>query len=476
MNPNSQRVRSRRIAAFWVIGIALLFYLPALGTSVVQREQELRVALTARSMADGGSWLLPDYLGQIRLRKPPLMYWAVAACYRLGNATDSAFLARLPSALAGVGLALTIFFAARGFMGQRRACVAALCCVTSLIMLRQGRVAETDVLLTFWTALAAWSGYRAFFRSAGWMWIVAAGLASGLGFMTKGPAAFVLPLLAWLGFALWNRPCINASHHGPRVLIGLFVWFAIALAIASPWYLYLWARAGSLAQLRQELSATFGETSQHRGAWYYYVYTLLIAFLPWSLALPSALYAVWRRARAKRALLFCLIWFITSFLALSATSSKQIHYCTLLIPPASLLVGWFLGGLLWGRPQAAQLRRRSAWGVAIALPMYVVFVSIAQPRAEPKQALCAALESCLPEVHDAERVFLVGRHRATIEFHAGRPIADMDSVKEAWRQSRPGDLIMLNTKNSHLPETPSDAAVLAEVEHRGLRVAIWRRL
>ncbi len=476
MRTGTQRVQSRRTAALLVLGLALLFFLPALGTPVVQREQELRVALTARSMAEGGNWLIPDYLGQMRLRKPPLMYWAVAASYRLGGATDSAWLARLPSALSGAALALVIFFIGSEFMGRRRAFLSAFCCATSLIVLRQARVAETDIPLTLWTTLALWSGYRALFKSAGWKWMLLAAISSGLGFLTKGPAAFVLPFFAWIVFAF--APGFRSIHR-PRassLVSRLALWLIVALVIASPWYIYLWARAGSLTQLRLELSATFGETTQHPGPWYYYFYSLLQAFLPWSLALPFALRAAWRKAMRNAAQRFLLIWFATTFLALSLTSSKQIHYCTLLIPPVSLLVGWYLGAIVWNRARSARFRILCASVIALFAAAHLVAVSIVQPRIEPKQALRFALETCLPEVHEAERVLLVGRHRGTIEFHAGRAILDMDSVKEAWRQSKSGDIIIVNTTRSLLPALPPDAVLLASAQQRDLQCAIWRRI
>lgn len=468
-----QRTRLNRYAAFLVIAVALLFYLPGLGISVVEREQELRVALTARSMAEGGSWLEPNYLGQLRLRKPPLMYWAVALSYRIGGATDHAWLARLPSALAGVGLAFIVYLAGRQFFGKRRAGWAAIACATSLIILRQARLSETDVLLTFWVTLAVWSGFRALFESAGWRWMVLAGISSGLGFMTKGPAALVLPVFAWAAFA-FTRP----SHRlrvGPTTAKFL-LWFALALALAVPWYGYLAARAGSLAQLQQELSATFGETTQHPGPWYYYLYTFFVAFAPWSLALPIAFKKSWRGARRNGAMRFILGWFITTLLALSFTSSKQIHYCTLLVPPASLLVGWYFGFAFRRRNTIAKFSAR--WAVPALFIFWLIHIALAceiLPNREPKQALQDALHQSASEIHEANRVFLVGRHRATIEFYGGRPILDMDSVKEAWRQSRTGDLIVLNTKEELHPVPPGPVDILAETERRGLYCAVWKK-
>ena len=68
----------RRRPAVWTLALLALcagLYVAWLGNPLVAREQELRVILTARDMARGGSWLVPHYQGEPRLHKPPLMYW-----------------------------------------------------------------------------------------------------------------------------------------------------------------------------------------------------------------------------------------------------------------------------------------------------------------------------------------------------------------------------------------------------------------
>lgn len=469
MNKLTQPVRLDRYAALFVLALSLLFFLPALGHSVVQREQELRVALTARDMAEGGSWLEPHYLGQLRLRKPPLMYWLTATAYRIGGATDSATLARLPSALSGALLSLLLFFIARDSWGHRRAMISAIVCATSLIILKQARLAETDVLLTFFVTLAVWSGYRALFTEGTWRWIALAALASGLGFMTKGPAAFALPVLAWGAFFFARKR--ESLHFGPTAT-RLALWIALALLIAAPWYVYLAVRAGSLAQLQQELSATFGEGTQHPGRWYYYGYTLFQALAPWSLLLPFSIPAIWRGVRRNNALRFALCWFLTTFLALSFTRSKQIHYCTLLAPSASLLIGWYLG-LLFHR------RRRFARLALPALFIYwiisVLVVGWMLPGYEPKQAIMNAATDYRAELTAAPRVILVGGNRATWEFHSGRAITEVGSMPDAMREAQPGDLLIFNGRYDDAPPAPEGTSLLAAVRQHGLHLTIWTR-
>ena len=91
------------------VGLALLaalFVLPDLGGRPATRQQELRVLLCARTMAQGGSWLIPEFQGQPRLRKPPLMYWVTALPTMI---SDTPGAARLPGAFAGIALVVVTF-------------------------------------------------------------------------------------------------------------------------------------------------------------------------------------------------------------------------------------------------------------------------------------------------------------------------------------------------------------------------------
>jgi 4-amino-4-deoxy-L-arabinose transferase-like glycosyltransferase len=464
----SALLRKDRVLFALAPAIVLAFLIPGLGAPVVQREQELRVALTARHMVETGAWLDPEYLGQSRFRKPPLMYWAVAIAYRLGGRTDSAWLARLPSALAGAALALLIAGFARRDFGRRRALLAALICGTSFIALRQSRLAETDTLLTVWTALAAFAGYRSLSAGCALSWTLLAGLASGAGFLTKGPAAIAIPLLAWCFYVAASKtgrpPALRAATH-------LLAWFAVTLLVVAPWYIYISTRAESLPQLRAELAETFGGGTRHSGPWYYYAYTIFHALAPWSLALPFALGALMRNARARAGVRFAIAWLAAAFLALSVTSSKQIHYALLLAPPAALLVGPFL----YARFRRARIPLRVIAGVGLLyLTVYLTLTLLVVPSREPKQKLAALLRAERSALRQAPAVFLVGRHRATIEFHAGRPIRDTDNIREVWRLARPGDLVILNAPEAQWLTPPGPYETVREVRGPQLDAAIWR--
>lgn len=489
----------------WLIPTAILavvaaFLLPGLGRPVMNREQELRVALTARTMADGGSWLRPEFLGEPRLRKPPLMYWAVATSYLATGTAHSATVARLPSALAGLALVGAMYALAAPYMGRRRSALMALVCGSSFLFIKQGRVAETDMLLTLGSTVSALLLHRGLVRSrpGGSWW--RAGLASGMGFLAKGPAALALPVLAAVLFRLTPpRPHGRAS---PGRLLGFLLVF---LAIAAPWYLVILGDPAGAAQVRDELQRA-AATSEHPGPVIYYLYTLFHALAPWSLALPGALWWGWRHRR-RSLTRFALVWLGSSLVVLSALESKQLHYALLLIPPASLLIGDWLGSALVGRGPARLTAHRmllvlagvalacglallgvTAWG-SMDLPfkpmlltgLYATLAGLAALWLRRNPVLNLALFTCawlalswcaairimpaLAEervieeavmlartpIQEAPHVIYAGPRNAIAEFYADRRLEVIPDPVRAWRKARPGDLVIVVGKPAAWP-------------------------
>lgn len=528
-----RRRRAARPVGLLVCAVALLFGL-TLGRPPVNREQELRVALTARDMAQGGSWMVPHYRGQIRLQKPPLMYWLVAAAYRVTGIVNSPRLARLPTAAFGIGLIALIYAGGARWVGRRRAAAGAFVAASSFLFMRHSMLGETDIPLAFFTALAVFLGAGAMRRGrspAGWL---GCGLAAGLGFMTKGPAALAIPL-GTLALAAFLAPSARRRCSRLRALWALPV-FA---AVAAPWYAWILfsdsvAAAGGQA-VHKEIGALMGDTA-HPGPVVFYLYVLPLMLMPWGLMLFPAVPMLIRHARRREGVRLLAIWFAVALVSLSAVSSKQMHYATLLLVPASLAAGCFLvaglrpfrtwrtrlvrgyagalaglaaaGGLAlaaapWIRPEfprvpcaaagaalaaaglfgaTAAARRRPRTGAvlggifAVAAVAQAAYLGALMPAVDPHAPMPEFAAEVAARTAPGARVVHLGDDGGALDFYLGRTPDASPGFEAAWAATRPGGTIAViaSPKRKVYPAVPPAPPAFDRTKG-DLRYAIFAR-
>ena len=335
----ARRARSAGRCGFmrrrWYMAVALVgagcMLFPALGRIPVRRQQEARVLLVARDMARGGSWIVPHFRGKVRLNKPPLAYWITAAAFGLTGRADSAAVGRFPAACAGVATAGMIYAIGAAAHGRRRALVAAALGSGCLMFIRGARLAETDVYLCLFTSVAAACFLSALLREeSAAQWWMAGGMASGLAFLAKGPAALLPVITAAAAVALDRR------RRGTRTLTLWGGTVFLAVFLPALWYLVVIRLPETQSAVEAEVSALLGGTD-HPGPWYYYLARLPVAFIPWSLFLPFGLVRSFRRSFHNRAERFILLWWGVTFVALSLLRNKQQHYAMLLLPSTAIL-------------------------------------------------------------------------------------------------------------------------------------------
>src|SRR5213594_1815703 len=138
------------LAGCLVLSAGFAFF--QLGARPLSSPAEARYALIAREMLDSGDRVQPR-LNHVRYyEKPPLLYWSVAAAYRLFGQNEAA--ARLPSAAAYVATVAVTFFLARELLGVSAAPLAALVFATSAGPFLFGRLLSTDTLFVLWLAVS----------------------------------------------------------------------------------------------------------------------------------------------------------------------------------------------------------------------------------------------------------------------------------------------------------------------------------
>ena len=148
------RLGGMRLACLLVLSALAL--LPGLGSSGRLTYHEAFVAQGAREILDSGNWGYPTIGGLPWLEKPPLPWWLVASLGHCAGGVNET-VARLPSALAAMGLVLGVAILAARHYGPGIGLLAGAVQATTAWTVMRGRLAEADVLLAClvtWTIVA----------------------------------------------------------------------------------------------------------------------------------------------------------------------------------------------------------------------------------------------------------------------------------------------------------------------------------
>jgi len=354
----------------WSWGAVLLLAGMALfglgiGAADLFNPDEPREAEIAREMLEGGDFVAPRLNGEPFLEKPPLFYWlVVGACRIAGGPSEAA--ARLVPAIAGLLCVLIVFAAGRRMIGGEGALVAAAVLLTAFEFLWLSRRCLIDMPLTLAVLLACLCLHRGIVvdgarRGA---WLAAGYTATAAAVLFKGIIGAGIPALAVLGFLAAGGGWRGLGRRIRRAWI--VPGFLLALAPTAGWTWLLWRRLGDDAArefvwVNNVLRFVGGaEGKGHEQPFYYYLPTLILEFLPWSLLLPPAIAAAWIAARrggrdavpggpgdaaddeTRATLRYLLAWFSVPIVVLSIASTKRGIYLLPIYPAAALLVGWSL--------------------------------------------------------------------------------------------------------------------------------------
>jgi dolichol-phosphate mannosyltransferase len=357
--------------------------------------QEPRYAEIARQMLVEGRLLVPVLHGQPYLDKPPLLYWLTMGSYALCGVHDWA--ARLVPGLAGFLTVLLTYLWGRRTVGERAALCGALVLCLSARFVYLGRMLTMDSVLCLWVtaalATAHWavSAHR---PTRGW-WLLSATMC-GLGLLTKGPVALVLVVPPLLAHQMLDPRAARLRWTSWAAYLG------IALGLAAPWYIAVMAREPHFAGYffwKHNVVRFLAPFDHEEPAWFF-LPSLLLGMLPWTLLLPGLVRFLARhsaRTAAQRptALGFFLLAFLWSLLFFSAAGSKRAVYILPAMPPFALALGCYLDVIVphvGPHPWAALWRWRSRlayvslWLVLIA-GVGVVTFAVLQRMVKPSAGL-----------------------------------------------------------------------------------------
>ena len=365
-----------RIVILVLIGLWWVIYMVGLSRPALLDDADTVHAEAAREMLLRHNWVTLYANGVRYLEKAPLMYWSVAASYKLFGVNE--WSTRFPLMLGVLGMILATYGLGRRAFGPGGGLDSALVLATALGPYLFTRFLIPDVLVGLWLTLTFWLFLESLRQEQPSKW-VCWGLAvvCALNVLTKGLIGLVFPAGA---VGLYLLLTGNLKH---LLKLRLVSSSAIFLAVAAPWHL--------LAQMENPAQGHV------RGfLWFYFVnehflrflnkrvprdydtvplllfWILLVIWLvPWTVFLPQSLLQVprrWREIRAQmsprqRAYLLFFLWNVV-IVGFFSFSTRQEYYTIPAIPGMALLVG---GWLSRERESEADSRERRAGRISAAV-------------------------------------------------------------------------------------------------------------
>jgi len=354
------------------------------------RDDEIFYYHSTQEMLENNNYLSPTYFGENRFQKPILFYWLILVSYAMFGINW--FAARFISTVFA-SLSLVVgWLLGRDLFGKKVAALSTVILMTVPLFFRHAKNAVPDMALNFFVIFAHYCSYKFIsastnskslcdfenselrrfgdFQKYSTLFFV----SCALGFMVKGLAAIVFPVVTMIFYLAWtkNLNVLLKIKYARNFLIMASIilpWFIVILKMHGREYFdYMVINETSNRILgdtgRMEIFAWVQTLGQHL---LYYFKIIFSYFAPWSLffivAVPLALWKILKKVvvserkvkigkegcgyhlslREKEgALLFLVIWIFFVIFIFSGMYFVINHYMLILTVPFSLLVGVFL--------------------------------------------------------------------------------------------------------------------------------------
>ena len=334
---------SKRWALPLLLVLMALAYLLPLGTHGLWIPDETRYAQISQQMLLSGNWVSPHFMDVRYFEKPVAGYWMIAIGQALFG--QNLFGVRFASALSTALSVLLCYLIARRMWNEpRKSFACALLYMSLTVIAAQAGYANLDPQFTFWVNLslvALWFAVDGTGRGQRLPAWAVLGLACGMGFMTKGFLAWLLPVLIALPWMLWQKRWRELLVYGPVAIV-------VAVAVSLPWVLAVHAQEPDYWRFffwHEHIRRFAGEDAQHDAPWWYYL-PLLVGFsLPWVALLPPALKQAWQTRRQSN-IAFLLLWLWMPLIFFSLSKGKLPAYILPCLLPLALLLGHTLADRL----------------------------------------------------------------------------------------------------------------------------------
>jgi 4-amino-4-deoxy-L-arabinose transferase-like glycosyltransferase len=348
-----------------LLAAAVIPFFVNLGDASIWDANEAYYVETPREMIESGDWINPSFNYEPRFNKPVLSYWIVGGLYQVFGVSLS--VERAAIAGAAVIMLIAVWFMARASSSQPLAPLLATLGLavgprffmfSRRIFVDMAVTAMMTLTLLFFVLAERYPSRRRLF-------LVLMYVTVGLGVLTKGPVAAVLPFLVFVAYLAIHRELGRLREM--MIPAGAL----IALAIVAPWYIALYLQHGwthITAFFIGENVGRFTETIgvQARGPLFYIRGVLWGDMLPWSLCLPAVVMTWWADRRREpeavsvRIRTLLLLWIAVIVVVFSLSQTKQDLYIFPIVAAVAVLGGDWVARAL-GRGVRLQPDNRVRW-------------------------------------------------------------------------------------------------------------------
>jgi len=312
---------------------------------------------SVRNMVETGDYITPVYHEKNRFAKPPLYYWLTALNYKLlGPGFVSA---RLVSASMGALCIAATFFLVRRLFDEKTAWLSAFILPGLYMHFQISRWAITDMTMALFVLCAMYCFLRSADLSRSRIaWLYMFYFFIGLGFLTKGPPAILIPVSV-----LFVCRLIQGAKNQPqelRIASGVI----LILTMNAPWFLTMWILHGDEFK-NHILGAEIKNRLVHDIPFSFYYFGVLIRYnFPWSLFLISSLIYFFKadkksgqektqtsflkkamrsldRQRENPSRLLCLVWIFVPIILFTLFRIEHSRYILPVSPAIAALLAHF---------------------------------------------------------------------------------------------------------------------------------------
>lgn len=331
----------------WMLLLIFFAFFYGIGSYAIADMNEGLYAEVAREMLLTKDFIIPHLNFVPYLEKPPLLYWLLAASFKVFGVT--AFAARLIPALSSALTALAMFWFMQRLRDIQAGWLAVLVLCASFGYVLIGHVLLFDSLLTLWLTLTLMCVFLWHEFEKG-SYLIAAYAFLGLAVLTKG----LLPLVVAGGVVMGFIVAARLPFRQWRQIfhpLGMLLFLLIVL----PWHLAAMFQLENFSWdylINEQVLRFFNQRiphDYHTGPIYFYLPRLLIYLFPLSLMLPSLLKTKYVRPPEERTLghatvvhkdssLILWPWFLFTLVLLSLSAAKGDYYMIIGFPPLVLLL------------------------------------------------------------------------------------------------------------------------------------------